>query len=207
MKRAIDVIVAMVGLAMLSPLLLVIALLVKLTSPGPVLFRQERIGRGFKPFLICKFRTMVADAPNLGRAITVGKDPRITRLGHFLRKMKVDEFPQLFNVLRGEMSLVGPRPEVPRYVELFREDYQDILQVRPGITDLASIRYRDESTVLQRAEDPEQEYVTRVLPEKIMLAKEYIRHASLWFDLTIVVKTAALLARDKLPCIEKRGEI
>ncbi len=154
MKRTLDVIVAMIGLTLLSPLLLVIALLVKLTSPGPILFRQERIGRGFKPFFICKFRTMVADAPNRGQAITVGQDPRITPLGRFLRKTKIDEAPQLLNVLCGEMSLVGPRPEVPRYVAMFRRDYAVILQVRPGITDLASIRYRDEARILQRRKIP-----------------------------------------------------
>ena len=150
----LDVIAATVGLTLLSPLLFAVALLVKLTSRGPILFRQERIGRRFKPFFICKFRTMVADAPSRGRAITVGKDPRITPLGHFLRKTKIDELPQLFNVLRGEMSLVGPRPEVPRYVALFREDYAAILEARPGITDLASIRYRDEAAVLQRGKIP-----------------------------------------------------
>jgi lipopolysaccharide/colanic/teichoic acid biosynthesis glycosyltransferase len=195
-KRTFDILAAGLGLVLLAPLLVLVAVLVKLTSPGPVLFRQERIGRRFRPFRICKFRTMTQDAPRRGGPITFGADPRITRLGRLLRKTKIDEIPQLINVLKGEMSLVGPRPEVPRYVEMFRADYEEILRVRPGITDLASLKYRDEAALLGQAEDPEQEYVTRVLPEKISLAKQYVAHSSFCFDLTIIIRTMFRLLAD-----------
>jgi lipopolysaccharide/colanic/teichoic acid biosynthesis glycosyltransferase len=147
------------------------------------------MGLRFAPFRIYKFRTMVQDAPAKGPSITVGQDSRITTVGRLLRAMKIDELPQLVNVLRGEMSFVGPRPEVSKYVEMFREDYELILQMRPGITDLASIKYRHEAAILAHAADPEYEYVTRVLPEKIALAKEYLTRASLLFDLRLIVKT------------------
>jgi lipopolysaccharide/colanic/teichoic acid biosynthesis glycosyltransferase len=197
-KRLLDVAASLAGLVLLSPLLLAVAAAVKLTSRGPVFFRQERVGRGFRPFRILKFRTMTVDAPQRGGAITVGDDPRITRVGKFLRKTKIDELPQLLNVLKGDMSLVGPRPEVPRYVELFRDDYAEILQVRPGITDLASIRYRDEASVLARAADPEREYVERVLPEKIALAKEYVRRRSFRLDVTLIAQTLGRLLGDRV---------
>jgi len=139
-----------------------------------VFFRQKRMGRGGRPFFILKFRTMVQEAPKRGGPITCGDDPRITRIGRLLRKTKLDELPQLINVLRGDMSLVGPRPEVPKYVEMFRQDYEEILRVRPGITDLASVKFCDEAALLGSAANPEEEYLRRVLPEKIRLAKEYV---------------------------------
>jgi|ERR1051326_368418 lipopolysaccharide/colanic/teichoic acid biosynthesis glycosyltransferase len=188
-KRSSDIIVSSLGLLFLSPLLVVSALLIKLDSRGPAFFRQERIGRSFQTFSIYKLRTMVADASEKGGLLTAGRDSRITRVGRILRKSKIDELPQLINVLRGEMTLVGPRPEVGRYVDLFRHDYEEILGVRPGITDLASLKYRDESAVLAVAADPEQEYITRVLPDKIMLAKEYIRRSSFLFDISLLLKT------------------
>jgi lipopolysaccharide/colanic/teichoic acid biosynthesis glycosyltransferase len=188
-KHAFDFVAALLGLVLLCPLLLLVALLIKLDSPGPALFRQERIGKGFRPFRIYKFRTMVHDAPGIGGPITFGADPRITRLGLVLRQTKIDELPQLINVLRGEMSFVGPRPEVRPYVELFRADYEEILQVIPGITDLASVQYHHEAEVLGRFEDPEAAYVSRILPEKIKLAKEYVRRSSLFFDITLILKT------------------
>jgi lipopolysaccharide/colanic/teichoic acid biosynthesis glycosyltransferase len=188
-KRTFDFVTACLALFLLSPLLLLLALLIKIDSPGPSLFKQERIGRGFRPFLIYKFRTMVSDAPHRGGAITFGADPRITRIGRALRKAKIDELPQLINILRGEMSFVGPRPEVRRYVELFREEYTEVLRVLPGITDLASLKYRDEAEILGRFDDPEEAYVKHILPEKIKLAKEYARHSSLFFDLTLILKT------------------
>src|SRR3972149_8115601 len=132
---------------------------------------------------------MVQDAPRKGGPITFGNDPRVTRVGNVLRKTKIDELPQLINVLKGEMTFVGPRPEVPKYVLLFRQDYEEILKVRPGITDLASLKYRDEATILGRSENPEEEYIGRVLPDKIKLAKEYIRRSSFLFDLSLILKT------------------
>jgi len=190
-KRGFDFLVALAGLIVLAPLLLVVALAVKFTSRGPVLLRQERVGREFRPFRINKFRTMVIDAPRRGGLLTAGDhDPRITGVGLLLRKTKVDELPQLWNVLVGEMSLVGPRPEVPRYVEMFRRDYEEVLSVRPGITDIASIKYRDEASLLGAADDPEKLYVEEILPDKIALAKEYIARQTFWLDLKLIWRTA-----------------
>ncbi len=194
-KRSFDIMAVVLGLVLLSPLLVVVAAAIRILSRGPIFFRQERIGRRFKPFFINKFRTMVPDAPRRGAQITCGADPRITRIGKILRKTKIDEIPQLINVLLGDMSLVGPRPEVRKYVEMFRADYAEILEVRPGITDLASIKYRDEAEILGRAADPEREYVERILPEKIRLSKEYVRNSSLWLDLMIILKTIHVVGR------------
>ena len=195
MKRTSDMVIAFLGLLCLSPLLLPVALLIKLDSPGPAMFKQRRVGRGFRPFVIYKFRTMVHDAPRKGTAITSSANPRITRVGRILRKTKIDELPQLINVLQGTMSLVGPRPEVPRYVELFRADYAEILRVLPGITDLASIKYRHEAEFLGGFENPEETYVRQVLPEKIKLAKEYVRQSSFLFDIRLILKTLVGLFR------------
>lgn len=193
-KRAFDIIVSLTGLILLSPLLLIAAILIKLTSSGPVLFKQQRMGRDFQPFEIKKFRTMVVDAPKLGAQITAGRDPRITRVGHLLRKTKIDELPQLFNVLKGEMSFVGPRPEVPRYVEMFRKDYEELLTIRPGITDIASLKYRHESDLLGNSPNPEATYTQEILPDKIALAKEYIQRSSVGFDLSLILKTVLRMA-------------
>jgi lipopolysaccharide/colanic/teichoic acid biosynthesis glycosyltransferase len=195
MKRTFDILVSAAGLVLLSPVLLVVALLIKADSAGPVFFLQERMGRRFRPFHIYKFRTMVPDAPRLGKLITVGEDPRITRVGRILRLTKIDELPQLLNVLKGDMSLVGPRPEVRHYVELFRPDYEEILQVPPGITDLASVHYRHESEILGRAENPEEQYIKEILPEKIRLAKEYLRQSSFCFDAGLIVQTLVVLVK------------
>jgi lipopolysaccharide/colanic/teichoic acid biosynthesis glycosyltransferase len=195
MKRAFDMVIASLGLLCLSPLLLPVALLIKLDSPGPAMFKQRRVGRGFRPFVIYKFRTMVHDAPRKGTAITYSADPRITRVGRILRKTKIDELPQLINVLQGTMSFVGPRPEVPRYVELFRADYAEILRVLPGITDLASIKYRHEAEFLGGFENPEETYVRQVLPEKIKLAKEYVGQSSFLFDIRLILRTLVGLFR------------
>lgn len=189
MKRVFDLVVALLGLLLLSPLMAIAALLVKLDSKGPVLFRQERMGKGFRPFFIYKFRTMVHDPGGAGRRFTVGNDPRITRVGTLLRKAKIDELPQLFNVLKGEMAFVGPRPEVPEFVKLFRQDYEEILKVRPGITDLASLKYRHEAELLGQFSDPKEQYVRQILPDKIRLAKDYIRRSSFFFDLRVILKT------------------
>jgi lipopolysaccharide/colanic/teichoic acid biosynthesis glycosyltransferase len=192
-KRTFDIVVALLGFFLLVPLAIVIALLIKWDSPGPVFFKQERMGRGFRPFLLYKFRTMVQDASRQGGLITFGDDPRITRVGRGLRKSKIDEMPQLINVLKGDMSFVGPRPEVRSYVELFRRDYEEILRVRPGITDLASLTYRDEATLLGRSEHPEEEYCKHILPDKIRLAKEYLQQSSFFFDLRLICKTLFIL--------------
>ncbi len=193
MKRTFDIGVSFVGLILLSPLMLLAALAIKLDSPGPIMFRQKRIGKGFRPFLIYKFRTMVQGASDRRRSFTVGDDPRIISSGRFLRRTKIDEIPQLINVLKGDMSFVGPRPEVPEVVELFRSEYEEILKVRPGITDLASLKYRDEAAVLEQSENPEEEYLRRVLPDKINLSKEYIRRSSFFLDLTLILKTVRKL--------------
>ncbi|MEZ6120106.1 MAG: sugar transferase [Pirellulaceae bacterium] len=156
---------------------------------GNGFFRQERMGKGFRPFSILKFRTMFANTPCGGLQVTPSGDGRITRIGRILRTFKIDELPQLINVLTGEMSLVGPRPEVLRYVQLFPDDFRQILAARPGITDLASIKYRNEAAALAAASDPEQEYVRRILPDKIQLAKEYVNASSLKLDAYLVAKT------------------
>jgi lipopolysaccharide/colanic/teichoic acid biosynthesis glycosyltransferase len=189
MKRLFDIVVSLAGLVLLLPLFLIAAVAIKLDTRGPILFKQLRMGRGFHPFWIYKFRTMTDNRQHAGALLTVKHDLRITRVGLFLRKSKIDELPQLINVLKGEMAFVGPRPEVPSYVDLFRADYEEILRIRPGITDLASIKYRDEASVLSQSPDPEAEYVNRVLPDKIKLAKEYISHSSFLFDLGLMFKT------------------
>jgi lipopolysaccharide/colanic/teichoic acid biosynthesis glycosyltransferase len=193
-KRAFDFVAALLGMTCLSPLFLVIAVLIQLDSRGPVIFKQERIGRGLRPFFIYKFRTMVKDAFALGSVITVGEDPRITRVGHFLRRTKLDELPQLLNVLKGDMSIVGPRPEVRRYVEAYRQDYEEVLKVRPGMTDLASLKFRDEAAILGTFDDPEDVYLKRILPEKVKLGKAYARGSSLCFDIAVIVRTLTALA-------------
>lgn len=189
-KRIVDLLAAAAGLLLLSPLFLLVALLIKLESPGPVFFRQERVGRNFRFFKIVKFRTM-ADAP--GTRITVGDDPRVTLLGRWLRRAKIDELPQLWNVIKGEMSLVGPRPEVPHYVQQFHRDYEQILQVPPGITDLASIEFSGEATLLGQFPDPERAYVERILPRKLELGKRYVRERSFWLDARILANTMTRL--------------
>jgi lipopolysaccharide/colanic/teichoic acid biosynthesis glycosyltransferase len=193
MKRAFDLSTALAGLLFLWPLFILIALLIKLDSEGPVFFRQERVGRGFRPFRIYKFRTMVSDAPERGGQITCGADPRITRIGRILRKTKMDELPQLINVLADDMSLVGPRPEVRRYVEWFRDDYEEILTVLPGITDLASLTFRDEAAILAASPNPEEMYVTSILPAKLDLGKEYVRGSSLALDIAVIFRTLGAL--------------
>jgi lipopolysaccharide/colanic/teichoic acid biosynthesis glycosyltransferase len=189
-KRAFDLLVAGLAVVLLAPLLAAIALWVKLDSAGPVFYRQQRVGRGGVPFDIHKFRSMVAQAAPGGLPITVGDDPRITRAGRFLRRSKLDELPQLFDVLCGSMSLVGPRPEVPRYVALYPAALRDkVLSVRPGITDPASIAWRDESTLLARAADPERTYIEEVMPAKLRCAAQYVDEMSLATDLRLIGAT------------------
>ncbi len=194
MKRAFDLTAAALGVMLLLPLLAAIALWVKLDSPGPVLFRQLRVGRGGQLFEILKFRTMAA-ATDPRRQLTVGRDPRITRAGHVLRKYKLDELPQLFNVVGGSMSLVGPRPEVPRYVACYPPDLRDlVLSVQPGVTDLAAILYKDESSILGQAADPERAYIETILPTKLEYYARYVRERSFWGDVRIIFRTLGALA-------------
>ena len=195
-KRLFDLLFSTVGVLLLWPVLLAIAVWIKLDSAGPVFFRQERVGRYGVPFRVHKFRTMrdVSEAPAAGGEITVGADPRITRAGRFLRRTKLDELPQLFDVWVGKMSLVGPRPEVPRYVALYPPALRvKVLSVRPGITDMASIEYRDESTLLARAADPEREYRDVVMPAKLRCAVRYVDQMSLATDLRVIGATLRLL--------------
>ena len=186
-KRLFDILFSAGALIVLAPLMLAVSLWIKIDSPGAVLFRQARVGRGGKLFDILKFRSMRVDAAAQGPQLTVGDDPRITRAGAWLRKYKIDEFPQFINVVLGDMSLVGPRPEVPRYVNLYPPAVRDlVLSVRPGITDTASIAYRDESEILRRSADPERTYVEQVLPAKLELSQRYVRERSLAGDLAII---------------------
>jgi lipopolysaccharide/colanic/teichoic acid biosynthesis glycosyltransferase len=192
-KRLFDIVCAAVGLVLLSPLLLLAAVWVKLDSPGPALFRQTRVGRFGAPFTIHKFRTMRVEP---GAAITVGADPRITRSGQVLRQTKLDELPQLWDVLRGAMSLVGPRPELPHYVALYPADLRErVLAVRPGITDPASLAFSHEAELLAAAADPEREYREVILPAKLKLSADYAATASLATDLRLIFATLGRVLR------------
>lgn len=194
-KRAFDLAASLCGLLLLAPLLGAIALWIRLDSPGPVFFRQLRIGRYGVPFSIFKFRTMTVE-PAVGVQLTVGQDARITRAGRFLRHYKLDELAQLINVLQGSMSLVGPRPEVPRYVACYPPDVRTIvLSVAPGITDWASIHYKDENAILGHAVDPEQAYIDTILPVKLAYYVRYVQQRSFWTDLRIIVRTLTAIAR------------
>lgn len=196
-KRLFDLVLSSLGLLLLGPSLLLVALFIKLDSTGPVFFRQERVGRHGKPFRIHKFRTMRHDPTGQGLQITVGADSRITRVGAVLRKTKLDELPQLIDVWCGTMSLVGPRPEVPRYVAHYPAALRDkVLSVRPGITDIASIEYRDESSILAHAADPESAYIEQVLPHKLALAVSYVDQASVWMDIQLIWRTIRAIATD-----------
>ena len=195
LKRMMDIAVSAVALCVLWPLYLIIALAIVIDDPGPVFYRQVRVGRGGKPFRIFKFRSMVVDADKKGLEITVGNDRRITRVGAFLRKTKLDEMAQLINVLCGQMSFVGPRPEVPRYVELYTPYQRQVLLVRPGITDYASIAYRNENDLLDAAQDPERMYIEQIMPAKIELNMKYLREISPAADIRLILKTVEAVAR------------
>lgn len=189
-KRLFDWLASGLGLLVLSPLLLVLALWIKLDSPGPVFFRQERVGLGGRVFRIHKFRTMVVDAEKQGLQITVGSDSRVTRVGQWLRKYKIDELPQLIDVWLGHMSLVGPRPEVLRYVAQYPDDIRElVLSVRPGITDRASIEFKDENMILGLATDPHKAYLEEVLPKKLSFYVAYVNERSFFGDVKIIFRT------------------
>jgi lipopolysaccharide/colanic/teichoic acid biosynthesis glycosyltransferase len=188
-KRTFDLVASAAGLLVLSPLMLLIAIVVKADDGGAVFFRQERIGRGGRPFRMWKFRTMVPRASSLGIPLTTAGDSRITRVGAWLRAHKLDELPQLLNVLRGDMTMVGPRPEVPKYVDMYTAEQRCVLDLDPGITDRASIVFADESALLAKHADPERFYIERVVPEKIRINLEYADRATPLSDLAVVLET------------------
>lgn len=194
-KRVVDSVIGAFGFALLSPILVALAIAVRLTSPGPVLYRGVRVGLHGKLFRILKFRTMVDNAERLGGSCTANDDPRITSLGRWLRKYKLDELPQLINVLCGDMSFVGPRPEVPQYVDLYTTEEKLILSVRPGITDWATLWDSDEGALLAGSSDPERTYLEQIRPEKLRLQLQYVRTRSLWIDIKILFATVDLMFR------------
>lgn len=192
LKRLFDFVCAFAGLVVLSPVFIIIIILIKLTSDGPVFFRQSRVGQYERLFQIHKFRTMIVNAEARGLKITVGQDARITSIGRFLRKTKLDELPQLIDVLIGNMSLVGPRPEVPEYVKYYPAEVKaQIFKLKPGITDWASIKMIDENAILAKAENPEQEYIHKILPEKLAFAVRYAQTRSLGLDIYLILLTVA----------------
>jgi len=192
-KRTMDLAVATFGLVVLSPVFAFIAILIRREDGGPILYRGPRVGKLGVPFRMLKFRTMVLDADRLGGPSTAGDDPRLTRIGRGIRRYKLDEIPQLLNVVRGEMSLVGPRPEVQRYVDMYTPEERLILSVKPGITDWASIRYRNESEILRGSQDPERDYMEKIRPGKIRLGLQYVQHQSLRTDFGILAQTIRAL--------------
>ena len=193
-KRVFDFGVALIGLILLFPLYLLIALVIKLDSPGPVLFRGRRVGQHGRAFYMLKFRSMVAGAARKGPGLTAKGDRRITRVGKVLRRTKLDELPQLVNVLRGEMSLVGPRPEDPRYVALYTPEQRRVLRVRPGITSMASVKYRNEEAILSQG-NLDDVYVAKVMPEKLALDLAYLEKQTFWSDLKVLASTFVALFR------------
>lgn len=195
-KRCFDITASFFGILFLLIPFAAVAVAVKCSSRGPVFFRQVRVGKNGRKFRIYKFRTMVADAEKKGMQITVGSDSRVTGIGRVLRKTKVDELPQLFNVFAGQMSFVGPRPEVPHYVDMYSDYQKNVLRIKPGITELASIVYRDENDVLAKSEDPERTYIEEIMPEKIKLNMQYMQKMNVFYDIYLIFRTfAAVLKR------------
>lgn len=189
MKRLFDIFASGFGLIVLSPLFAVLAIWIKCDSPGPVFYRQVRVGRGNRDFRIFKFRSMRPDSDKLGLITVGGHDPRVTRSGYYIRKYKLDEFPQLINVFKGDMSLVGPRPEVRKYVDMYTPEQMRVLEVRPGITSLASLRYRNENELLAGTDDPDRCYVEKIMPDKLAIDLKYVEHATLWNDIKLIFST------------------
>ncbi|XOQ49405.1 MAG: UDP-N-acetylgalactosamine-undecaprenyl-phosphate N-acetylgalactosaminephosphotransferase [Eubacteriales bacterium] len=195
LKRVFDVVVSLIILTLLSPFFLLLAIAIKLDSKGPVFYRQTRVGRYNTDFKIFKFRTMVLDADKIGPPLTVGDDPRITRMGRIIRKLRLDEFSQLLNVLNGSMSLVGPRPEVRKYVEAYTPEYMATLLIRPGITATSSIAFKDEDRLLNAAENPEQVYIEQILPLKMAYNLEYMKNITLFNDIKIMFQTVGAVLK------------
>lgn len=196
MKRLFDVVASGVGLLLLSPLFLLVAIWIKLDSPGPVFYHQVRVGRYNRDFRIFKFRSMRVGADK-GSLVTIGgRDPRVTRSGYFIRKFKIDELPQLINVFIGDMSLVGPRPEVRHYVDYWTKEQLRVLDVRPGITDPASIKFRNENELLEKAEDPEKYYIEVIMQEKLRLYLKYVEKHNFWYDIKLIFQTFWVIVRE-----------
>ena len=196
MKRLFDIIASGLGLICLSPLFAVLAVWIKCDSKGPVFYRQVRVGRNNRDFRIYKFRSMRPDSDKLGLITVGGRDPRVTRSGYYIRKYKLDEFPQLINVFIGDMSLVGPRPEVRKYVDMYTPEQMRVLSVRPGITSLASLHYRNENELLAQAEDPDRCYVEKVMPDKLAIDLEYVPKANLLTDIRLIFATIASIIKE-----------
>ena len=197
MKRSFDIVASGLGLIVLSPLFLILAIWIKLDSKGPVFYRQVRVGYNNKDFRIFKFRSMRVGADK-GSLVTIGgHDPRVTRSGYFIRKFKFDELPQLINVFLGDMSLVGPRPEVRHYVDYWTPEQMHVLDVRPGITDPASIKFRNENELMEKAENPEKYYIEVIMQEKIKLYLEYVKKHSFWYDLGLIFKTFFVIIHER----------
>lgn len=197
MKRLFDIVASGLGLVVLSPLFLILAIWIKLDSKGTVFYRQVRVGRNNKDFRIFKFRSMRVGSDK-GSLVTIGdRDPRVTRSGYWIRKFKLDELPQLINVFIGDMSLVGPRPEVRHYVDYWTPEQMHVLDVRPGITDPASIKFRNENELMEKAEDPEKHYIEVIMQEKIKLYLEYVEKHSFWYDLGLIFKTFWVIVSER----------
>ena len=192
-KRAFDIVATVIGGLILLPIILIISVWIKLSSKGPLFYTQTRVGQDFKPFKLYKFRSMVINADQIGPSVTSGDDPRITKVGRVIRRTKIDELPQLLNVLKGDMSLVGPRPEVQKFVDMKKEEYQKVLSVKPGITDNAAIEYRDEETIMEQYADKEQAYIDIILPQKIELYRHYIDHLSFKNDFKLILQTLKVI--------------
>lgn len=193
MKRIFDIIASGLGIACLSPLFLILAIWIKADSRGPVFYRQTRVGRHNRDFRLFKFRSMRPNSDRLGLITIGGRDPRVTRSGYYIRKYKLDELPQLINVFIGDMSLVGPRPEVRKYVDMYTPEQLHVLDVRPGITSLASIRYRNENDILAAADDPDRAYIEQVMPDKLAIDLQYVTRANLLTDIRIIFSTFAAI--------------
>lgn len=195
MKRIFDFLSSLIGVIVLSPLLLIISILIKMDSRGPVFYRGLRAGKNKKPFKIFKFRTLVINADKIGGPSTSDNDPRMTKIGKFLRKHKLDELPQLFNIIKGEMSIVGPRPEVLEYAKLYNKEEEIVFTVRPGITDLASLWNSDEGAILKGSPDPEKTYLEKIRPEKVRLQMKYVKERTFLNDIKIIFKTIKKIFR------------
>ena len=194
-KRLFDVVVAFVALVLLAPLFVIVAILINLDSPGPIFYRGDRIGKDGVPFKIYKFRTMVANADRMGPALTHSGDSRITRVGQILRKWKIDELPQILNILRGEMSVVGPRPESPGYVKHYTPEQRRVLRVKPGMAGLTQVRFRHEETLLSGSTNLEEDYIEKIMPKKLSLDLEYIENQSLLLDVKLLIQMFLSLFR------------